>query len=118
MEIINPKDTSLNMVERRRSCFKNFSKYYNNNRTNNKYRFVNKMWYRKYHSSSNCQAEQYVGTILPGGTPLETGNSFTTTIVAPPHFMLKLVLVNLQGERFVATVNPLPTITSYSCSCL
>jgi hypothetical protein len=46
-----------------------------------------------------------------GGTPLETGNSFTTTIVAPPHFMLKLVLVNLQGERFVATVNPLPTIT-------
>jgi hypothetical protein len=26
------------------------------------------------------QAEQYVGTILPQGTPLETGNSFTTNI--------------------------------------
>jgi hypothetical protein len=43
------------------------------------------------------QAEQYVGTILPQEEPLETGNSFTTNIT-PPHFMLKLVLVNLQGS--------------------
>jgi hypothetical protein len=49
---------------------KNSGKYYNNNRTNNKYRFVIKMWYRNI----TLQATAAGGTIrwydsASGGTP-------------------------------------------------
>jgi hypothetical protein len=47
-----------------RSCFKNSGKYYNNNRTNNKYRF-NQDVVEISLFKQLPQAEQYVGTILP-----------------------------------------------------
>jgi hypothetical protein len=106
--IINPKDTSLNMAERMTILFKNSGKYYNNNRTNNKYRFVIKMWYRKYHSSSNCRRRNntLVRFCLRRNTPRD--KFFYNKYNKHHHILCWSWCLWIYKEAVVATVNPLP----------